>query len=342
VATSARRSASVLDAQRMVAFARANAAEHDTPDAERLLIETSFSVVPGAKLIPIECLRPSVDNPRQAPKRELEDLATSIAERGILEPILVRRDPADLERFVVIAGDRRLLAARQAFAASEDPQVRRRLEVLPCIIREVTDRDAFADALLENLARQDLSRAEMMAAVKRLADEYGWSARYIARRTGRSVGDIAELLNVAQHPALAALVREEVLKPTVAGQITRLPDRLQAQAVDAAKAGRMKTVRDVTRFRHDALGGGQLGATKVSDIGHPTPEPRPEVPVAPAPAPVAPTPAPAPLPDANTAPAEIRAAVEALRVLRTRRVHAYGETKRELAALCRWGTEFYG
>lgn len=340
MATSARRSASVLDAQRMVAFARANAAEHDTPDAERLLIETSFSVVPGAKLIPIECLRPSVDNPRQAPDRELQDLATSITERGILEPILVRRDPAELERFVVIAGDRRLLAARQAFAESEDPLVRRRLEALPCIIREVTDRDAFADALLENLARQDLSRAEMMAAVKRLAEEYGWSARYIARRTGRSVGDIAELLNVAQHPALAALVQHEVLKPTVAGQITRLPDRLQELAVEAAKAGRMKTVRDVTRFRHDALGGEQLVDSKVSDIGQPPPVPLSAVPVAPAP--VTPTPNPALPADANLAPAEIRAAIEALRLLRTRRVHAYGETKRELAALCRWGTEFYG
>lgn len=341
MATSARRSASVLDAQRMVAFARANAAEHDTADAERLLIETSFGVVPGAKLIPIECLRPSSDNPRQTPHRELQDLATSITERGILEPILVRRDPTDLERFIVIAGDRRLLAARQAFAASEDPQVRRRLEVLPCIIRETTDRDAFADALLENLARQDLSRAEMMAAVKRLADDYHWSARYIARRTGRSVGDIAELLNVAQHPALAALVQDEVLKPTVAGQITRLPDRLQEQAVEAVKAGRMKTVQDVTRFRHAASGDEQFVDVTVSDIGHPPLVPPPAMAPA-APAAIAPPDTSAPAADAPLAPEEIRAAIQALRLLRTRRVHAYGETKRELATLCRWGAEFYG
>lgn len=340
MARSARRSPSLLDAGRMVAFARAHAAEHDTEEAERRLIEGNFGAIPGAKLLPIERIRPSVDNPRRAPERELAELAASIVERGILEPILVRRDPDDVERFIVVAGDRRLLAARQVFTDSDDPTVRGRLETLPCIIREGTDRDAFADALLENLARQDLSRAEMMAAVKRLADDYGWSVRQIARRTGRSVGDIAELLNVAEHPDLAELVRREVLKPTVAGQITRLPDRLQGRAVEEAKAGRVRTVRDVVRFRHAPSDPEPLGNDKASDIGHPETREAATTPVARQPTVVPLPPEPSEATGMEPAP-EVRAAIEALRVLRTRRVHAYGDAKRELAALCGWGAEFY-
>jgi hypothetical protein len=112
-----------------------------------------------------------------------------------------------------------------------------------------TERDAFADALAENLSRDDLSRAEVMDALLRLQREYGWSARYIARRTGRSVGDVAELLGVAKDDEVGVLVRDEIISATVGGQIRRLRKDLQAEAIVGVRAGRVKTVADVQRLR---------------------------------------------------------------------------------------------
>jgi ParB family chromosome partitioning protein len=251
--------------------------------------EASFSPVPRALLLPIERIAPNPDNPRKT-FEHLDDLAESIAERGVLQPLVVRRDAGRPGYYVTVAGARRLLAAR-VVQGHADPASRARVVALPCVVMDETDRDAFADALAENLARQDLSRAEVMTALARLHTEYGWSARYIARRTGRSVGDVAELLGIARDETVAPLVRDEVITPTTAGQIRRLPAQLRPVAINAVRAGRVKTVEDVRRIRRAAeqdvppgedlrvTGAGAGGESPtpptgiilqgVSDIGHP-------------------------------------------------------------------------
>jgi ParB family chromosome partitioning protein len=215
--------------------------------------EASFTPVPHALLVPIERLAPNPDNPRKT-FEHLDDLADSIAERGLLQPLVVRRDPARPGFYVTIAGARRLLAAR-VVQGHEDPASRARVSSLPCVVMDESERDAFADALAENLARQDLSRMEVMTALSRLHDEYTWSARYIARRTGRSVGDVAELLGIARDETIAPLVRDEIITPTTAGQIRRLPAGLRPGAIAGVQAGRVKTVEDVRRFRREAEAG---------------------------------------------------------------------------------------
>ena len=210
--------------------------------------EDTFARVAGAVLVPIERISPNPDNPRRKiTATALADLAASIAERGLLQPLVVRRNLDRVGGYVVIAGSRRLLAARLVHS-DPDEAIRALVAVLPCLVREETARDAYADALLENLARADLSRAEMMEAIVRLNQEFGWSSHYIAKRTGRNQSDLAQLLSVARHPELAQLVRQEVIKPTVAGDINRLPEPERAAIIADVQAGTVRTSADVQRM----------------------------------------------------------------------------------------------
>jgi len=211
--------------------------EQDLADAA----ERSFDPIPRGLLIPIA----RIDTWDQQPRRTIDDagiaeLAGSIAATGLLEPLVVRRSPGQPGRYVIVAGHRRLLAARRVYG-DEDPATRARVDALPCVVREIADDAAFADALVENLVRADLTRREVMDAVRRLQEEYGWSGREIAKRTGRSAGDIGELLRVAKHPQLARLVGDDALSPTAAGVIERMPDDVQREALRQVAQGALRT-----------------------------------------------------------------------------------------------------
>ncbi len=185
--------------------------------------EDAFKRVPGAVMVPIERIEPNPDNPRQTmDEATIGTLAASIAERGLLQPLVLRRNADRPGYYVVIAGSRRLLAARIVHG-DPDETVRARMDQTPGIIKDMSDSDAFADALLENLARADLSRAETMDALLRLHKDYGWSGNLIAKRTGRSQGDVSELLGLAQDAELADLVRADKLRPSTATIIKRMP-----------------------------------------------------------------------------------------------------------------------
>ncbi len=214
--------------------------------------EASFPPIPRALLIPIERIAPSSDNPRKS-FDGLDELAASIAERGVLQTLIVRPDVERPGYYITVVGARRLFAAR-IVQGSEDAQSRARVAVLPCVVVVETSTDAFADALLENLARKDLSRAEVMTALLRLQSGYGWSARYIARRTGRSVSDVAELLSIAKDEEVASVVRDEIVTPTVAGQIQRLPKALRGQVLQRARSGQVTRVEDIRALRRQLQG----------------------------------------------------------------------------------------
>ncbi len=214
--------------------------------------EDAFKRVPGAVMVPIERIEPNPDNPRQTmDEAAMGNLAASIAERGLLQPLVLRRDPARPGRYVVIAGSRRLLAARIVHG-DPDEAIRARAAQLPSIIKDLSDSDAFADALLENLARADLSRAETMDALLRLHADYGWSGNQIAKRTGRSQGDVSELLAIAQDAELAELVRADKLRPSTATIIKRMPPEARASTIADVRAGRPPTAEEVRRRYHAA------------------------------------------------------------------------------------------
>jgi len=241
--------------------------------------EKSFDGIPGGKLIPLDRIDTWEGQPRKSfDKDGIKELATSIASSGVLEPLVVRRHSGQPGRYIIIAGHRRLLAARQVHE-SEDADERARVGTLPCVIREATDATAFADALVENLVRTDLTRREMMDAVKVLQDEYKWSVREIARRTGRNQHDLSVLARIAADNDLSQLVADDIISPTALGMLVEKRYRSVRGAVIAQiRAGDLKTVSDVEEATLTALAAlhAPSQADEVSDITHPaTPSPAP-------------------------------------------------------------------
>ncbi len=208
--------------------------------------EMFFDAIPGGKLIPIERLREWGAQPRKSfDEARMGELAASIADAGVLEPLIVRRDAEKPGHYVVTAGMRRLLAARRIHG-SEIPEERARVAALPCVIREASESAAFADALVENLVRQDLTRREVMDAVIALQDEYGWSVREIARRTGRDDGDLSRLIRVGRDPEVAALVAEEIVAPTTAYYIVDVADAVvRREIAGQVRSGVLRTGTEV-------------------------------------------------------------------------------------------------
>ena len=224
--------------------------DHTTATAAELAqtAERGWDRLDRARKVPIERIAPNPDNPRTH-YEGLTPLADSIAVRGLLLPLMIRADPARPGYYLVIAGSRRLLAARTV-DQRDDPVARARVRQLPCLIADSDDRDAFADALLENMGRQDLSRAEMMTAVKRLRDEFTFSGAEIARRTGRNQSDISALLRLADDQEMATLVMDERLPASNAAIIQRLPGRDREEIVAALHAGHDFTTEELrTRAR---------------------------------------------------------------------------------------------
>lgn len=224
----------------------ARARVEQTADDIASSTEMFFDAIPGGKLIPIERLHEWIAQPRKRfDEARLAELAVSIADTGVLEPLIVRRDPQKPGDYIVTAGMRRLLAARRVHGSGTLEQ-RARVAALPCIIREAAEPEAFADALVENLVRQDLTRREIMDAVIALQDEYRWSVREIARRTGRDDGDLSRLIRVGRDPDIAALVAEEFVAPTTAYYIVDVGDvEVRREIAARVRSGALRTGSEV-------------------------------------------------------------------------------------------------
>ncbi len=238
--------------------------------------EKSFDAIPGGKLIPLDRIDTWERQPRKSFDEEgIVELAASIAASGVLEPLVVRRHVTQPGRYIIIAGHRRLLAARRVHG-SEDAEERARVEALPCVIREATDDSAFADALVENLVRKDLTRREMMDAVKVLQDEYKWTLREIARRTGRNQHDLSVLARIAADTDLSQLVADDIISPTALGVLVEEKHTpIRGTVVAAIRAGRVKTVSDVEEAVRAAHAAQDVPppVVQVSDITHPAAPP---------------------------------------------------------------------
>jgi len=134
---------------------------------------------PVGRLIPIEQIDPNPNQPRQV-MGDLSELMASIAEKGIIEPIIVRqRGP----RFQIVAGERRYQAAVQVG-----------LREIPIVIREVDDNEIIEIALIENIQRKDLTPFEEAEALQSLASRCGYTHEDMARRLGKSRTSITESL----------------------------------------------------------------------------------------------------------------------------------------------------
>lgn len=126
----------------------------------------------------------------------LEELASSIREHGLLEPLVVRRIPGT-DRLEIIAGERRWRAAQKAG-----------LREILVVVRDVSSKDAFELALIENVQREDLDAIEFAEALQRLVDEHGYTQDSLAQRVGKDRSTIANALRLLKLPSN---VRERVV-----------------------------------------------------------------------------------------------------------------------------------
>ena len=144
-----------------------------------------------AHMLPIEFLRPSALQPRRRfAEDDLAALAESIRNRGVMQPLLVRRAPNGGDFYEIVAGERRWRAAQMAGAHE-----------LPVVVHELSDRAALEVALLENVQRQDLSPLEEAEGYRRLIEEFEHTQEALASALGKSRSHIANLLRLLGLPA---------------------------------------------------------------------------------------------------------------------------------------------
>ena len=140
--------------------------------------------------VPVEFLRPNSRNPRRAfAEADLEELAASIKERGIIQPILARTVRGAMDQFEIVAGERRWRAAQRAG-----------LHDVPIIVLEVDDRQALELAIIENVQRTDLNALEEAGGYQALADEFKYSQDEIAKIVGKSRSHVANTLRLMKLP----------------------------------------------------------------------------------------------------------------------------------------------
>jgi ParB family chromosome partitioning protein len=140
--------------------------------------------------VPIEFLRPNPRNPRRNfAEPELEELAASMRERGIIQPIVVRPVRGASDSYEIIAGERRWRAAQRAG-----------LHVVPIVPLDVNDDEALQLAIIENVQRADLNPLEEAAGYASLASEFGHSQDAIAKVVGKSRSHVANTLRLLKLP----------------------------------------------------------------------------------------------------------------------------------------------
>lgn len=140
--------------------------------------------------LPIEWINPGPWQPRQIFEADaLAELAVSIRQRGLIQPILVRENPKKPSRYELIAGERRWRAAQLA-----------KLHEIPAIISELSDKEAGELSLIENIQRQDLSVIEEADGYQRLIDNHNYTQETLSGIIGKSRSHIANLLRLRQLP----------------------------------------------------------------------------------------------------------------------------------------------
>nr|WP_232035360.1 ParB/RepB/Spo0J family partition protein [Kocuria rosea] len=154
-----------------------------------------LAAVPGATFaeIPVAAIHPNRKQPRKVfDEEELAELAYSIGELGVLQPIVVRPTREDGEQsYELVMGERRWRATQRAG-----------LPTIPAIVRETADDDLLRDALLENLHRSQLNPLEEAAAYQQLLEEFGATQEELSRRIGRSRPQISNTIRLLRLPPL--------------------------------------------------------------------------------------------------------------------------------------------
>ena len=179
----------------------------------------------GHRRVPIEFLKPNPRNPRRSfVEAELDELAASMRERGIIQPIVVRPVQGAADAYEIIAGERRWRAAQRAG-----------LHVVPIVPLDVSDDEALQLAIIENVQRADLNPLEEAAGYQSLANEFGHSQDEIAKVVGKSRSHVANTLRLLKlPPSVQAYIDAGKISAGHARMLIGQPDpeRLAREIVD--------------------------------------------------------------------------------------------------------------
>lgn len=180
------------------------------------LISEAGSETEGISEVPVSSIEPNPDQPRrEVDATTVEELAASIREHGVIQPIVVHALPDG--RYQLVAGERRWRAARLAGLSS-----------IPAIVRQVSDEQRLELALVENVQREDISPVDEARAYRVLIDRFGLTQDDVARKVGKSRTAVANTLRLLSLPA-------EVLEGLEAGKVTEGHARALLMAPEEAR-----------------------------------------------------------------------------------------------------------
>lgn len=212
----------------------------------------------GVAKVDIELIKPDDAQPRRKfDDASLDELAKSIRNQGVLQPLLVRRDG---KGYRLIAGERRWRASQRAG-----------LSEVPVLVREANDAEAFELALVENLQREDLSPLEEAEGYRRLLEERKWTQEQVAERVGKERSTVANALRLLGLPAeVKQLLEAAELDMGHARALLGLPRQAEMVTLARAVVAEKLSVRE-TEARVKA---GRAGPAKAKSVPKQSPEAR--------------------------------------------------------------------
>ncbi|WP_458792106.1 ParB/RepB/Spo0J family partition protein [Yoonia sp. MH D7] len=191
--------------------------------------------------VPVERVRPNPEQPRRAFNKEaLDELASSIAEKGVIQPLIVRKHPTEPDVFEIVAGERRWRASQIA-----------QLHEIPVIIREYSDTEVLEVAIIENIQRADLNPIDEGAGYRQLMQKFGHTQEQLSSVLGKSRSHIANLMRLLNLP-------DGVRDYLVEGKLTQGHARALIGHEDAQKladhiVAKGLSVRDAERLAKQGL-----------------------------------------------------------------------------------------
>jgi ParB family transcriptional regulator, chromosome partitioning protein len=205
-----------------------------------------FADVEGQRIVTLDALRAGRFNPRRNfPEEQIDELALSIRERGLVQPLVVRPIRGDRQGYEIVAGERRWRAAQRA-----------NLNEVPVIVRALSDQEAIEIAIIENVQREDLNAVEEAEGYRLLMHGHGYTQEDLAKVIGKSRSHLANTLRLLKLPdSVQHLLRTGELS---AGHARALVGHADAAALASRTVNEGLTVRQVEALVQNRGGTGKI------------------------------------------------------------------------------------
>ncbi|MBT8417831.1 MAG: ParB/RepB/Spo0J family partition protein [Silicimonas sp.] len=203
-------------------------------------------------LVDVALIAPNPDQPRRTfTEAALEELTASVREKGIIQPLILRRDPRNADGYEIVAGERRWRAAQRA-----------QLHQVPAIVRDLDDTEVLELAIIENIQRADLNAVEEAAGYKQLMDRFGHTQEKLAEALGKSRSHIANLLRLLNLP-------DDVISLIRSGQLSAGHARALVPAPNASELARQIIKKGLSVRQTEVLAKGPGSSAKTKSKGLP-------------------------------------------------------------------------